>query len=255
MIVACRTLPGRGRRINQDAVFARGVPSSAPRLAVVAVADGVSGTVGGDVASRIAFSAVNDLLTGLTTDDRCAAAVTLIDLPRRIVDSGRQRLQERSTADPGLRHMATTFTVVALRGTDVSFAHLGDSRAYLLRHGRLRKFTTDHTVAEELIASGVLTREAAPFHSGGHILTRWLAPADEVFPDVGTLGAAPGDLLLVCSDGLYRSVDDDVIASVCLSAQASDQKALDALAQALVDTANDNGASDNISVALATVSH
>ena len=249
--VVCRSTPGAERRVNQDAVLARPGTADGPPAAI-AVADGVSGMPGGDVASVTALAALADALTALESAVSEPAPDPVEPLLRAVTD-GRRRLHQRGAVDAALKQMATTFTAVALRASDITVVHLGDSRAYLFRHGRLKRLTTDHTVAQDLVASGVLAAEAAPFHRGGHILTRCLTALSDAAPEVATLAAAAGDLLLVCSDGLYRTVDDDAIAAICGAWASPDGRGLEALADALIARASDAGATDNVSVALATL--
>ena len=153
----------------------------------------------------------------------------------------------------GAGSLNTTLTVVVVYAGVTAFAHLGDSRAYLLRDGALRRLTSDHTVAQELVAAGVLKADDVPFHRGGDALTRFFAPDRDCVPESDHLLARPDDLLIVCTDGLYRVVDEHAIRTLCLQERVANQAGLDALADRLVARANACGGSDNISVALAAV--
>lgn len=239
---------------NQDAVMARGgIGSPTGDLVVLAVADGVGGEQGGSVASHVAVSTLDDLMADRIADGADDSPGDLVDLLMPVIAASRNRLRERREADPTLSRMATTFTAVAISDFKVGFVHLGDSRAYLVRRGELRRLTTDHTVAQELVVAGALTAENAAFHRGGQILTRWLAPDKEFPPERGLLAAQPDDLVLVCSDGLYRMVDEETIRSLCQSFGPETGSNLDALATVLMARANENGGEDDISVALAVL--
>jgi protein phosphatase len=139
-----------------------------------------------------------------------------------------------------------TAALVDGRGGSVTIGHVGDSRAYLHRSGALEQLTTDHSLVAELVEGGVLTPEEAERHPQRSAITRALGTEPTVEVDVFRIEAAPGDLFLICSDGLSSMVDDDELASVIAEAEGEPVRA----AEALVATANANGGQDNITVVL-----
>ncbi|HEX4824071.1 MAG TPA: protein phosphatase 2C domain-containing protein [Candidatus Polarisedimenticolaceae bacterium] len=214
---------------------------------VAVVADGMGGHKGGEVASRTAIIVFFHLLFDTTdwvlrVDDKSA---------QRILDRAGQRyrsldelLDERARIDPNLQGMGTTMTLTYSIGYDLFLAHCGDSRAYLCRSGRLEQLTRDHTRVQEMVDLGVMSREEAATHKLRNVLTNVLGggvPLTDV--DLHRVKLAPGDAVLLCSDGLYDVVKDEEIASI-LSTVHSAQAAC----RALIDLALDRNAPDNVTV-------
>ena len=225
---------GRARSGNEDSYFCG--------RTVFAVADGLGGHQGGEVASAAAVEPLA-ALDGREFAEPAEAAEALTTAIRE----GNSAILERAAGDPGLWGMGTTVTAAALAGDrHLQLAHVGDSRAYLLRDGSLEQLTTDHTVVGELVRRGRLTPAQAAVHPERSILTRAVGldpriPVDT--PDPVELQA--GDQVLLCSDGLTEAVDEDRIAEL-LSAEADGNAAC----QALIDAANTAGGPDNITVVL-----
>jgi protein phosphatase len=140
--------------------------------------------------------------------------------------------------------MGTTMTVALVENSLVSFGHVGDSRAYLIRNGRLEQLTEDHSLVAELVRSGKLSPEEAETHPQRSVITRALGTDPDVDVDTFTVEAEPGDLFMLCSDGLTSMVDDDVI----LETVEQNQADLQATAKALIRAANKGGGEDNITV-------
>jgi serine/threonine protein phosphatase PrpC len=213
---------------------------------VFAVADGLGGHQGGEVASAMAVERLG-ALDGRSFAEPAQAAAALADA---IADANRAIL-ERGVADQGLWGMGTTVTAAAVVGDLVlQLAHVGDSRAYLLRgDGPPRQLTTDHTVVAELVRRGRLTPQQAASHPERSILTRavGLDPNVQV-EQPAPLGLQPGDQVLLCSDGLTETVTDEQLAEV-LAGQADGDDAC----QALIAAANAAGGPDNTTVVLLRV--
>jgi len=213
---------------------------------VFAVADGLGGHQGGEVASAMAVERLG-ALDGRSFAEPAQAAAALADA---IADANRAIL-ERGVADQGLWGMGTTVTAAAVVGDLVlQLAHVGDSRAYLLRgDGPPRQLTTDHTVVAELVRLGRLTPQQAASHPERSILTRavGLDPSVQV-EQPAPLGLQPGDQVLLCSDGLTETVADEQLAQV-LAGQADGDDAC----KALIAAANAAGGPDNITVVLLRV--
>ncbi len=209
-----------------------------------AVADGMGGHVGGEVASHVAIEALEQAFGNdgeRSSDDLLTA-----------VHRANEAVYERSVEDASLRGMGTTMTAAALvvaEGEErIAVANVGDSRAYVFSQGDLTQLTEDHSVAEELVRQGQLEPEEADTHPQRHILTRAMGILPDVEVDLWEILPYTGDRLLLCSDGLVREVTDDQIASV-LRRLANPTEA----AQELVARARAAGGSDNITVVVVDV--
>jgi PPM family protein phosphatase len=213
---------------------------------VFAVADGLGGHQGGEVASAMAVEPLA-ALDGRTFADAREAAEALAGGIRE----ANQSILQRGRSDPGLWGMGTTVTAAAVAADRVlQLAHVGDSRAYLLRPGApLRQLTTDHTVVEEAVERGLLTRRQAAVHPQRGVVTRAVGLDPEVRVDLPEpLELEPGDQVLLCSDGLTEVVDDDQIAGVL-----ADRADGDDACRALIAAANQAGGPDNVTVVLLRV--
>ena len=225
---------GRARSGNEDSYFCG--------RTVFAVADGLGGHQGGEVASAAAVEPLA-ALDGREFADPAEAAETLA----AAIQEANTAILDRAAGDPALWGMGTTVTAAALAGErHLQLAHVGDSRAYLLRDGSLEQLTTDHTVVGELVRRGRLTPAQAAIHPERSILTRAVGLDPGILVDTPTaLDLQPGDQVLLCSDGLTEAVDDDQIAEL-LSSTADGHAAC----RALIDAANAAGGPDNITVVL-----
>jgi serine/threonine protein phosphatase PrpC len=219
--------PGRRRRQNEDSYVLE------PPL--FAVADGMGGAKAGEVASGLAADAVQEGSgDGATGEARVAA----------LIEEANRRVFRRATEDREASGMGTTMTVALVEDERVAIGHVGDSRAYLYRGGRLEQLTDDHSLVAELVRSGKLTPEEAEAHPQRSVITRALGTDSEVDVDTFAVRAEPGDLFLLCSDGLTAMVDDDTI----VEAIEQHRSNLAEAAKALVNAANRGGGEDNITV-------
>jgi PPM family protein phosphatase len=226
-----RSEVGRVRENNEDAVV------TTDRLAVVA--DGMGGHPGGEVASAVVVSLVKAAYAGRSIDEIEAA-----------VRAANRAIWDRASASDDLEGMGTTVCAVGLTDEgDLAVVNVGDSRAYLMHRGALRKLTHDHTVTAELVKRGELNENAAHMHPMHGYLTRALGVGPTVELDGTALPAVAGDRLLLCSDGLFNEVSEEEMAS--LVAGAEDVRAA---ADGLVDLALSHGGHDNISVVVADIS-
>jgi PPM family protein phosphatase len=228
---------GLVRRNNQDFLLvAEGL---------FAVADGMGGHAGGEVASRVAVATLQD---AFGSDHHQRTADHLLDAVR----AANNAVYERSQADASLRGMGTTLTAAALvvEGEEerIAVANVGDSRAYVFAQGDLTQLTEDHSVPEELVRQGALDPDEVGSHPQRHILTRAMGILPDVQVDLWEVLPIAGDRLLLCSDGLVREVTDDQIASV-LRRLADPAEAADEL----VARARAAGGSDNITVVIIDV--
>jgi protein phosphatase len=218
--------PGRRRRQNEDSYVVT------PPL--FALADGMGGAQAGELASRIAVETM-----GAEADSTGEERV------EKLIREANRRVFVRSHEDVGASGMGTTITaaLVADDGT-VTIGHVGDSRAYRLRGDRLEQLTEDHSLVAELVRSGRLSAEEADRHPQRSVITRAVGTDPEVDVDVFTVPGEPGDLFLLCSDGLTDMVGDDEIQRIL----AEGRDDLETTARDLVNRANRGGGEDNITV-------
>jgi protein phosphatase len=217
--IGASTHVGRVREGNEDSYMA-----DEP---LFAVADGMGGHQGGEVASKLALDTLRKATDGV------ALAQAVQDANRAVF--------ERAGKDPALAGMGTTLTAFLVVGDTLRLAHVGDSRAYLLREGELQRITTDHTVVEGLVEKGELTPQEASIHPQRSILTRAIGVDGEVQVDQASIQPRPGDRLLLCSDGLTGMIEEADIQRI-LEEHEDPQAAADAL----VEAANEAGGQDNI---------
>ena len=227
---AALTDPGRRRRQNEDA-FVREPP-------LFAVADGMGGAQAGEIASRLAAAALRQPGDGAASE----GLERVIDL----VQEANRRIYERASEDEAVSGMGTTVTVALVDEGAVRIGHVGDSRAYLVRDGALEQLTEDHSLVAELVRSGKLSPEEAEVHPQRSVITRALGTEPDVDVDAFSVHTRPGDLFMVCSDGLTSMVPDGSILEIVERTRSD----LDRTARTLVDEANRGGGEDNITVVL-----
>jgi PPM family protein phosphatase len=215
---------------EDDSVFAR-----LGRLAIIA--DGMGGTEGGQFASHIAVESVQELYSSSDPSDPQQKLVDALHLAN-------SRVQERARQDPRLRGMGTTLTALAVIGNNLCFAHVGDSRLYLIRKGNIRALTRDHSLVARLVESGVIRAEEADTHPQRHVLTAAVGVTDAIEPDVPSepVQLENYDVLLLCTDGLWGQMSESEIAQTISSHNIEDA------ARALVQLAKDHGGPDNITL-------
>ena len=225
-----KTDTGRQRQANEDALLARSP--------LFVVADGMGGAQAGEVASLTAVRAFEE---GLPEDRSLEGALAdRIKIANRVI-------HDQAGSDPELAGMGTTITaaVVDTAGDRVVIGHVGDSRAYRIRDGIIQRLTRDHSLVEEMRRRGQITAAEAEDHPQRSIITRALGPEPDVDVDVQSVAADPGDLFLLCSDGLTSMLDDDTIRRVIVAS-----KSLDGAIRNLIDSANSAGGRDNITAVL-----
>ena len=236
---------GRQRQHNEDSYLV------ADQAKMFIVADGMGGHAAGEIASRIAVDSISEFIQHTKEDDgtwphaydenyrrstnRLMAAVRLANT----------RVLEAMRKDARLRGMGTTVVACLADENVVSVAHVGDSRAYLIRDGQLSRLTNDHSWVFEQVQAGMLTEAEAEKHPLRNVITRALGGALSVSPDASEVDARKGDVYLLCSDGLTGMVSEDDI--LRLVTETDD---LDAACQRLIDTANERGGLDNVTAIL-----
>jgi protein phosphatase len=217
---------GRKRRRNEDAYVCE------PPL--FAIADGMGGAQAGEVASRLAAAALKE--SGVET----GGEQRIFDL----IQEANRRVYARSSTDPKTSGMGTTITVALVENGNVAFGHVGDSRAYLIRDGRMEQVTEDHSLVNELMKSGKLSPEEAEAHPQRSVITRALGTDPDVDADTFTIEARVGDVFLLCSDGLTDMVGEREIQELV----ERNREDINAALKSLVKAANRSGGEDNITV-------
>ncbi len=239
-----KTDPGRVRGLNEDAVGAD------PRIGLFVLADGLGGYNAGEVAATMAVSSLlarlgvelaGALDEGLAFDPGKVLADTLVEMNRGIFQAAANSAQYEG--------MATTVVVAWFLRGRLWVAHAGDSRLYRLRAGALHQLTRDHSFSQELIDAGMVTAEQARQLPAKNLVTRALGASPELEPEVWDHDVEPGDLVLLCSDGLTEMVEHDDLVRLLVAGGAD----LADAAAALVDLANEAGGRDNCSVILVRV--
>ncbi|CAN5325073.1 protein phosphatase 2C domain-containing protein [soil metagenome] len=227
-----RSDTGRVREGNEDSFLAR--------TPLFALADGMGGHVGGEVASRIAIGIIEEEpFSALDGDD---------DSLKQLVRRANQAIHERAGADRALEGMGTTCTLLMLDGYQAHLAHVGDSRAYLLRDGHLKQVTQDHTLVQRMVQEGRLSHEEAVNHPHGNIITRVLGVEPDVEVDIVVIELQNDDRILLCSDGLTDMITPEDIKRILVD-EPEPQEAADHL----VDAANEAGGQDNITAMVVRV--
>jgi len=241
---------GRTRDHNEDSYV------SNSDLRLFAVADGMGGHLGGERASRMAVEILEDEVGRALTLAAPAAKPTLLEPPgkspvamalRKAVSEATRAIWDLSQRDSELSGMGTTLTGLLLSDTKATIAHVGDSRAYLFRHGKVRQLTDDHSWIAEQVRAGLLSADDALTSRFRNIITRSVGFEQSVNPDIITLAVEAGDCFLLCSDGLSNHVTPDDMSEI-LSTRFYVEAP-----QALIDLANDRSGDDNITAVVAYV--
>ena len=232
MKVFARTDIGKVRPINEDSFYLPGEGEN-----FCAIADGMGGHNAGEVASAMAVEFFSGKMRG--------AAVSGAAM-REAVEGANRAVFEKSLEANQLSGMGTTFTALAVSGNNVHIAHVGDSRAYLLRNGSIMRLTLDHTLVEEMVLQGVITPREAKHHPKRNYITRALGTAEYVEVDLIQIELQPGDVFFLCSDGLSNHVEDKKILEICRMDSGWNEKV-----SMVVDAALENGGSDNITALFA----
>ena len=222
---------GKIRRNNEDSLTV-----IEPQTFVVA--DGMGGAQAGEVASQLLVEVVKIVLAEIPAPwDEKILSRAILAANEKILDTARQNAEYRG--------MGTTATILSLNGAQGYFAHVGDSRLYLLRSGTLRQLTEDHSYVETLVRRGELTAEAARTHPMKNVLTQAVGAMDDIHVDAGNFPVQGGDIFLLCTDGLTNMVDDATIAKILQTAENP--------ADVLIDAALAAGGRDNVTVIVAGV--
>ena len=233
----CLTDVGKLRNINQDFVYASDQSvGNLPNLLIVA--DGMGGHNAGEYASRYAVEAMVDHIGK-------AEEKGPVPLLSGAVRAANEAVLQRSVSDKAMEGMGTTVVAATVVDECLYIANVGDSRLYIIDDG-IEQITRDHSLVEEMVRAGEIARSSARTHPDKNVITRAVGLRKKLKADYFDVSLNPADLLLLCSDGLTNMVDDEDILRIVKGAASIEEAA-----QELVDTANRNGGSDNISVILA----
>ncbi|PPE66863.1 Stp1/IreP family PP2C-type Ser/Thr phosphatase [Caldimonas caldifontis] len=239
----CLTDPGRARDNNEDSVAVD------EQAALAVLADGMGGYNAGEIASGMATAFIKSELGRWLTEASASASDTDVRRAMDIcVENANRAIYNAANSNPQYAGMGTTLVVAVVREGRLLVGHIGDSRAYRLRSGKLSQITKDHSLLQEQIDAGLITPEQAAYSSNKNLVTRAVGVEDTVLLETHLHDLQPGDLILMCSDGLSDMIDDAEIAAVLQSTND-----LPAVGAALVAAANAAGGRDNIAVILVRV--
>ena len=228
---------GRRRDMNQDYMYTSTTPvGSLPNLFVVA--DGMGGHNAGEYASRFTVDKMVEVISQNRQQEPVAAM-------KEALTEANSQLLEEAGADPSKSGMGTTVVAATVIGDLLHVANIGDSRLYLIDHEAIRQITRDHSLVEEMVRLGEMDKAAAKVHPDKNIITRAIGVTRELAVDFFEVELRPGDMILLCSDGLTNMVEDEEIKEIVL-----EQKNIVEKAEKLINTANENGGKDNITVVL-----
>lgn len=230
--VSGNTHQGLIRSNNEDAygIF--------PDLNLYIIADGLGGHAGGEVASRIAVDIIGAEITGAST------ASEIREKMQRAIEAANTNILQNAEKDSSLHGMGTTVVVIAIIEDKAVVAHVGDSRAYLIRNDVITQITRDHTVVEEYIRIGILTAKDAVYHPSRRILSRAVGTKEAACADFESIRVQAGDILLLCTDGLTNMLPDKEILQAATDLAPDAEK----ITGRLIELANNSGGIDNITV-------
>lgn len=248
LISSGKTDLGKMRTNNEDAFLAD------DGLGLYAVADGIGGQEGGEVASHMAVETLSSVLHDKLSDNRGVPSSSIssetnqyLSALRDAVTLANASIFKEAAQNPALAGMGTTVTAILLRLQTAVLAHVGDSRAYLLRDGTLKQLTDDHSFVAEQMRAGLISPEQAWMSPYRHVITRSVGIHPDIHADLSTFEVKQNDRLLLCTDGLTEMVRDDEIARI-LGGETPP-----IAAESLVRRANDNGGVDNITAVVVRI--
>ena len=237
MRIAAKTDAGRVRQLNEDCFGVGELPGG---FAWAVICDGMGGAVGGDIASRSAVQRISETLTSSFQEHMSSRSIK--NLLMTALDNANTRVFDLSQANESLTGMGTTVVAAIVNGRRAYIAHAGDSRAYLLTEGEPLQLTKDHSVVQVMVDTGQITEDEARFHPRKNLITRVLGVGETLEADYCEEELPPGSVLLLCTDGLTNCMEPEEIAAM------RDQTDISALADELVQLANERGGPDNITV-------
>jgi len=240
LTIECAGKPdvGRRRSNNEDSLLIR------PDLGFVAVADGVGGAAAGELASSIFVDAALGVFSGCPV----LAGRPVSELIQKVYYVANEKIVSEGRENPNNRGMGCTAELLGFDEQNYVVGHVGDSRTYLLRSGRLRQVTKDHSIVQEQVDKGLITQAEAKVHSMRNVIMRAVGVNETLAVDLIQGRGQPGDLFLLCSDGLTDMIEDEKIIEI-LSLTLDLRRKVDSL----IESANLAGGYDNVTVALCRV--
>lgn len=227
---------GQRRKLNQDYVFS--TEEQIGNLSnVFIVADGMGGHNAGDYASKYTVETIIQQIEDSKEQD-------VVRILTQAIDAANEHIRQKASEEAGLSGMGTTVVVATVQGTTLQAANVGDSRLYLIRE-QMQQITRDHSLVEEMVRMGEILREEARIHPDKNIITRAVGAQETVDIDFFEVELQEGDMILMCSDGLTNMLEDEEIRMIL-----NKQSDISEKAKELVETANENGGKDNITVIL-----
>ncbi len=236
MNVICKTDKGKKRELNEDYVLT--LKGNDYQLLIVA--DGMGGHNAGEIASKLASMRVRDYVFDAYSNTKDKE-----ELLRIAISKANDAVYLKSQENKELSGMGTTLTSILVTGTNVYFGHVGDSRAYIIADGDIRKITQDHSLVQELIDNGSITESEAINHPQRNLITRAVGTEKNVSIDTGCEQVKKGDIIMLCSDGLTNYISKEEILEIVKEKESG-------AVEELIRTANERGGSDNISIILAS---
>lgn len=232
---------GKRRELNEDSFEIRGFENGAA-LGVCVLADGMGGHNAGEVASGMAAKAVADELCESFGEDN---STRIIKNMAAAIDYANAKVYEKSLSGREHAGMGTTLVAAYVNEKDIRIANIGDSRAYVANKESICKITVDHSVVEEMVQRGAITREEARIHPDKNIITRALGTENYVDADFYTYSASDKETVILCSDGLTETVSEEEIREIAVNYEDVNEAT-----KKLIEKANENGGSDNITVVM-----
>ncbi|MGK5083704.1 Stp1/IreP family PP2C-type Ser/Thr phosphatase [Bdellovibrionota bacterium FG-1] len=241
--VGCATDVGRKRSQNQDHVAAL------PDLGLFIVADGMGGHRGGETASRMAIEVVEQQVRQTQQESSDWNPKETI---KRAIEAASQTIYKKALEDSSLQGMGTTTVALLFKNGLLTIGHVGDSRCYFLRPGAIWQITRDHSLVQEKLRAGLITRAELKTDRMKNVITRSVGFEFEVNVEIFEMNAEPGDVFLVCSDGLSGLLEDDQILNIFAENEKQNQPPSQ-IVERLIEAANTHGGDDNISTILIQV--
>ena len=214
---------------------------------VLVVSDGMGGALAGDVASRMAVDSVREMLLGTEGEEACDPELDLVECLKNATIYANLAIHLKSQEDSRCAGMGATFTGAAIRGDNLDFVQVGDSRGYVIRKDHIRLATKDQSLVQQLVDVGQISETEAETHMFRNVILQALGAQSEIAPVTGRIHLRQGDVLLLCSDGLSGKLRAEDIQQIVVNSQDNLAKAC----EMLIDEANNRGGEDNITVVLA----
>jgi PPM family protein phosphatase len=214
---------------------------------VLVVSDGMGGALAGDVASRMAVDSVREMLLGTEGEEACDPEIDLVECLKNATIYANLAIHLKSQEDSRCAGMGATFTGAAVRGNNLDFVQVGDSRGYVIRKDHIRLATKDQSLVQQLVDVGQISETEAETHMFRNVILQALGAQSEITPVTGRIHLRQGDVLLLCSDGLSGKLRAEDIQQIVVNSQDNLAKAC----EMLIDEANNRGGEDNITVVLA----